>query len=107
MLVAALRFLLLSLVVLFFAVAFLGAFGKALDATHAARDGLIIGFMSALAWGLSVFGSAGWNGFFNFFAGLLAAVSLGYLTAIKDVCLDDNSAKFICDAAAVFARLFQ
>lgn len=105
--VVFLRLLLLSLVVLFFSVAFLGAFGKALDATHAARDGLIIGFMSALAWGLSVFGSAGWNGFFDFFAGLLAATSLGYLTAIKDVCREDRSAQFLCDASSWLAGLLR
>ena|ERR1700730_2223855 len=107
MLVIFLRLLLVVLIVLFFSVAFLGAFGKPFDAEHASRDGLIIGFMSALAWGLSVLGTTGWNGFFNFFAGLLAAVSLAYLTTIKDVCLDDKSAKFLCDASAWIAGILK
>jgi hypothetical protein len=102
-----LRFILASLIVLFFSVFFLGAFGKAVDAENAVRDGLIIGFFSALAWGLSVLGAAGWNGFFNFFAGLFAAISLGYLTAIKDVCSEIASSTFICSASAWVAGLLK
>jgi hypothetical protein len=107
MLVIFLRLLLVVLIFLFFSVAFLGAFGKPFDPEHASRDGLIIGFMSALAWGLSVFGTAGWNGFFNFFAALLAAISLAHLTAIKDVCLDDKSAKFLCDVSTWIASILK
>jgi hypothetical protein len=102
-----LRIILGFLIVILFSVAFLGAFGKAIDADHAVRDGLIIGFISALAWGLSVLGAEGWNGFFNLFAGLFAAVSLGYLTAIKDVCPQETSFTFICSASAWIAGLLK
>jgi hypothetical protein len=98
------RLFLAALVVAFFSVCFLGAFGKAFDAENATRDGLIFGFASALAWGLSVVGGWRWNSFFNFSAGLVAAISLGYLTAIKDVCPGVRNTGFICYASTWVAE---
>jgi hypothetical protein len=99
-----LRALVTILVAVFFALFFLVAFAKAIDSQHAQVDGLIIGFMSALAWGLSVFGA---SGLLNFLAALFAAISLGCLTAVESVCTAQSSVAWFCYAATWIADFFK
>ncbi len=69
-------------------------------------DGLTIGFLSAMAWGLSVLGGTGWNSVLKFFAALFAVISLGYLTSIESVCSRGNSA-ILCEASRWIGGILQ
>jgi hypothetical protein len=100
-----LRILLVCLIVCLFCFLFLSAFGKAIWPEHSETNGLIIGLLSALAWGLSVVGERGWNGWFNFFAALFAAVSLGFLTPTKDICPGETRTISVCTSSAWAAGL--
>ena len=67
--------------------AFLFGFIQAGIDLSAAQNGILIGILSATAWGMwSMGASASFSGWANIFAAMFAAMSLGFLAPADDAC---------------------
>lgn len=67
---------------------FLFGFVQAGSDLSASEDGLIVGIVSATAWGMGSMGASPLFSRANIFAAIFAVMSLGFLAPAADVCKD-------------------
>ncbi len=85
--------------------AFLFGFVHAGTYPDAAQNGILIGIISAWAWGVGSMGaSASFSGWANIFAAMFAAMSLGFLAPADDAC---NGAHALVEQACYLRAAFR